>query len=213
MLERLRSKLLLVGLPLAGAALLACTVGTGEVATIGPGGGTGSSPPEQTAEINTPTSGLTVSATIASVTLGDQCAPAAIQGDCAGDCSSSCRSSNVQLAFTATAGSKAAAVEIVSVTLIDGEVGTLVDTLTSSRPQVWNGNGYVAWDQNVPPGGDLKASYDLTAPGWSEIDGNNGANRMSSYSRTFKLIVTLRIEGVEVVLESAALNRQPQAVT
>jgi len=209
---KLRSNVVLAGLALSAAALIACTAGTGGNGTgTGPGG---SSPPEQTAEVNR--SGLTVTATIASVTLGDECGSssglAAPSQDCAGDCRSSCESSNVQIAFTASAGGKAAPVEIVSVSLVDATMATVVDSLTASKPQVWNGSTYAPWDQNVTPGGDLKASYDLSSPGWSKIDGS-GTAKTSSYSRSFKLHVTLRIDGVEVTLESVALNRQPQAVT
>jgi hypothetical protein len=124
----------------------------------------------------------------------------------------------VQIAFNATAGSKGAVIQVVKVELVDSASGSLVDTLTASKPQVWNGNAYAAWDQNVTPGGDLKASYDLTAPKWSTIDSSTAAGGTTrtgggSYSKSFKLHVTLLVDGVEIILESTDLNRQPVAVT
>ncbi len=229
MLKNLRGTLLLCGFGALGVAMIACTAGTGT--PTGTSGGTsgntsgGVTPqPEQKAEVTSPTSGLKVSASIASVSLGDECggssgaAKGAPAQDCAvGGCQSYCQQTNVQIAFSAGAGTAGAAIQIVKVELMDSASGTLVDTLTSSKPQVWNGSAYASWNQIVTPGGDLKASYDLSSPSWSKIDGSGaGTTRLSgsgSYSRSFKLHVTLLIDGVQIILESTDLNRQPQAVT
>lgn len=130
-----------------------------------------------------------------------------------GGCGGYCQGSNVQIAFTSTAGTKGATVEIVSVTLHDAQTGKLVDTLKSSKPQEWNGNGYAAWDQVVPPASELKASYDLTSPAWSTLNGSDSARTTNAYSTAYTLDVTLRIDGVEVTLESVAVNREPPVAT
>lgn len=228
MLKNLRGTLLLCGFGVLGVAMIACTAGTGT--PTGTSGGTsgntsgGVTPqPEQKAEVTSPTSGLKVSASIASVSLGDECGggsgaakAAPSQGDCApGGCQSYCQQTNVQIAFSAGPGTAGAAIQIVKVDLMDSASGTLVETLTSSKPQVWNGSSYATWNQIVTPGGDLKASYDLSSPSWSKIDSSaGGTTRLSgSYSRSFKLHVTVLIDGVQIILESTDLNRQPQAVT
>jgi len=213
-----------VVLGILGVALLACSAGTG---------GVGSSEPTTQAKITAPTSGLTITASISSVTLGDDCGNTAAGGGFAGDCApaapsadgggagkaapggcggSYCQQSNVQLAFNAGPGNANAKIEIVTVTLVDSATGAIVDTLTTSKPQVWNGNGYTSWDESIKPAGDLKASYDLSAPSWNKADTARGTSS-SSYSAKYKLHVTLRIDGVEVTLLSTDLSREPAVAT
>lgn len=220
----LRRAVILGALGAVGVAFLACTVGT---TTSGAGG---SAQPQEQAEITSPASGLKVTASISAVTLGDECGSSesglAPSGDCAppplepdagggstkapGCGGSFCQQSNMQLAFNAGTGTQDAHVEIVTVTLHEAATGKLVDTLTSSKPQAWNGNGYSAWNQAIKPGGELKASYDLSAPRWSTISSSSAP---SSFATKYRLHVTLRVDGVEVVLESTDLNREPQVAT
>jgi hypothetical protein len=124
-----------------------------------------------------------------------------------------CQQSNVQLALVAGAGAggQSAHLQIVSVTLHDAASGALVDTLTASKPQVWTGNSYAAWDEAIKPAGDLKASYDLTAPEWSKILSAPGVT--TAYGNKYRLHVTLRVDGVEVILESIDLTREPMVAT
>ena len=218
MLQRFHGATVLGAFGLA-ATVFACTAGT-----VGSSSGSsGSTLPQTQAEV-TSTAGLVITATISAATLGEECgnaggslkapsagdcAPSADGGTCGGP-SSYCQQSNVQIAFTASAGSKGATVEVVSVTLHDAATGNLVDTLTASKPQSWSGSTYVAWDETIKPGTQLKASYDLTAPKWSNI---TAARTTSAYSTKYKLNVTLRIDGVDVVLQSTDLNREPQVAT
>lgn len=200
-----------------GVAVLACSSGTLD------GGNGGSTQPQVQGQVTSPTSGLQVSATISAATLGEECgssgglrapsagdcAPAADGGGCGGG-GSFCQQSNVQIAFVSATGTQSASIEVVSVTLHDSATGDLVDTLTASKPQSWTGTGYAAWDQTIKPSTELKASYDLSAPKWSTIGNTRTA---SSYATKYKLNVTLRIDGVQVVLQSADLNREPQVAT
>lgn len=215
-----------------GLALLACTVGNG-TSTVGPSG-----PPVQIGQVTSPTTGLQVTATIIAATLGDDCggssagAPAessGISADCAptdagadgggsggaakGGCGggSFCQQSNVQLSFKAGAGSTGAKIEIVSVTLHDGTSGSQLDDLTASKPQIWSGSGYVAWDQTVKPNGETKASYNLSAPSWSTL--SSGGSSTSTYAAKYRLQVTVKIDGAQVTLESAVLSREPMVAT
>ena len=214
---------------LLGLVLVACTVGSATSSS--------SALPQTQAEITSPTSGMKVTTSIVAVTLGEECGGASsADRSAAGACAPSdpiapsdggaegggagkagpgcggtsyCQQSNVQIAFSAGAGSQAARIEIVRVELLDS-TGSIVDTLTASKPQAWNGGSYAAWDQTVKPAGDTKTSYDLTAPAWSKID-SSGTSR--SYSAKYKLHVTLRIDGLEIKLESNALSREPAVAT
>lgn len=171
-------------------ALLALAVGLSSVAC---GGGTLTDDPQTKAETTSTTSGLNITAAISSVSLGSYQA-------------------NVQLAFLATEATDSASVEVLSVALVDASDGAVVDTLTPSMPQVWNGSGYTPWDQRITPGGDLKASYELTTPKWSTVD-PSGSRGGSAYSKAYKLRVTLRIDGVDVLLQSTDLHREPEVQT
>jgi len=220
-----------VALGALGLAVFACTAGSGS-STLG------SSEPQKQAQVTSPSSGLVVTATISAVTLGDECAATnsggfAPAGDCApsepvdsgteggaakgapGGCggTSYCQQSNVQIAFTDGSGTQNAKVEVVTVTLHDSASGKLVDTLKASHPQAWNGNGYASWDESIKPAGELKASYDLSAPAWSTLSGTSDSRTTSSYSTKYKLHVTLRIDGVEITLESVDLSREPAVAT
>lgn len=156
------------------------------------GGGTQIDAPREQA-VTTTTSGLEITSAISAVSLGGYAA-------------------NVQIAFKAEAATSAANVEVMSVVLVDATSGSVVDTLKASSPQVWNGSTYVPWNQQIAPGGDLKASYNLTVPSWSTLD-PSGSRSSSAYSRSYKLRVTLRIDGVEVLLQSASVNREPEIQT
>lgn len=163
------------------------------VSSFACGGSTQTDPPQEQTVITSPKTGLKVTSAISAATLGDS-------------------SANVQIAFIAEAATTGAAVEVVSVELLDAATGSVVDTLTASAPQVWNGSSYSAWNQRVTPGGDLKASYQLTAPDWSTLDKGGSAGR-TSYSKAYKLRITLRIDGIDVLMQSGELNREAQFQT
>lgn len=150
-------------------------------------GGSAAGPTEGTAEnkIVVPSSGLEVEASILSVSLGSSYA-------------------SVQLAFVASAGSEAAAVQVQSVSLEDAATGAALETLTTSEPSVWNGTSYEDWNERVTPGGDLKASYVLSAP-------KSQAGR--AYSKPFRVRMTLLIGGEPIVIVSDEVQREPEAVT
>lgn len=178
--------LVLAALGAIGATTLAC------------GGGSANEGPQRQVEVVS-TAGLKINAQISSVSLGE-----------------SYSGSNLQIAFVANDAKTPAAVEITSIVLIDTTTGEGADVLKSSDPKVWNGSGYVTWNQNVTPGGDLKASYTMTTPNWNLIDGKGDTSVRSasrSYSVPFKLRVTMKIDGTEVILESSELHREPVAVT
>jgi len=191
---------------LFAVVLLACSGGTGTVGSSSTAG-----PPVDNGHV-TSAAGVKVDATISAATIGDECGGSSrdvAAGSCAqgATCTPTCQQSNVQLALDAGSGSAPAKIKIVSVTLNDAADGTQVDELTTSNPQQWTGGGYTAWDQSLAPNTQLKASYSLSAPSWSTI----GAS--TSYQRKFRLIVTLDVDGQQLVLQSAELSREAVVAT
>lgn len=195
------------------AAVFACSGGTGTI------GGANSTSPVDNGTL-TSTSGVTVDATISAATLGDECGASAApaQGDVAGRCAPSesgfapggcggCQQSNVQISFSASDGSAPAKIEILAVTLHDANDGAEVDQLEVSNPQKWSSSGgYSSWDQTIAPKTELKASYTLSSPAWSTMSD-------TSFSRKFRLRVTVKVDGTQVVLQSAILSREPAVAT
>ena len=109
--------------------------------------------------------------------------------------------------FTSSDGSAPAKIEILAVTLHDANDGSEVDQLEASNPQKWStSGGYSAWDQTIAPKSELKASYTLSSPAWSTMSD-------TSYSRKFRLRVTVKVDGTQVVLQSAILSREPAVAT
>jgi hypothetical protein len=166
-------------------ALLSLVTLAASGAAIACGGSTELAPSGQPGtETTNPETGLNVKATIAAASLGNGTA-------------------NVQMAFFASEATAPATVAITKVLLVDAKTGETVQTLEASAPSVWNGRSYEPWNEKVTPGGDLRASYTLSAPSWSG----------SSYSVQYKLRVTLRIDGDELTIESRELQREPEVVT
>jgi hypothetical protein len=207
----------LAGTLLVGLAVFACSGGSG---TIGEG-----TLFQEQGELTAP-SGLTVTATITAVTLGDDCgsgAPAAgFAGDCApaedesgraaGGCGGGgwCQQSNVQLAFNAAAGTTGATITVLQVTLHDATDGSQVDALEASNPRAWDGSTYAPWTGAIAPSSDVKATFDLSAPSWSTMA---SGDEWSTYSQKFRLRVTLQIDGATMTIESNVLDREPAVAT
>lgn len=180
---------------LSFVALIACGGSTEGVPRSSETTTPGTTETETETEITNPETGMKVRATIAAASLGSG-------------------SSNVQMAFFASDATAPAAISISKVLLVDAKSGQTVDTLEASSPSVWNGRSYEKWNESVTPGGDLRASYQLTTPDWSAIDADaKRTTSISSYSTPYKLRVTLRIDGTEVTIESGELQREPEVAT
>lgn len=169
-----------------------------------------------------PAPGFTVEASVLSASLAEDCPSATaprLSGACAqtrdagaGDsaCGGYCQQSNLQLSLVASAGPGTAAVEVVSVRLLDATSGAALGTLASREPQQWSGSMYVAWDQVIEGGDNLRVSYKLSAPAWATLTSGTG---FAAYSRRFVLEVSLRIGGGVRVIRSGEITREPQIVT
>jgi hypothetical protein len=157
---------------------------------------------------------LTVEASIASVTLAQDCpaaergAPGLIGADCeagADDCGF-CQQSSLQLHLEAIGEGAEVPFEIVSIRVTDPEA-VLVGTLDARNPRVFEADGYAAWDETLAPGDDLDVSYDTTAPDWY---GTSGAR--FGWGTVYRVEVVVRIDGVERTLSADAM-REPEIVT
>lgn len=162
-----------------------------------------------------------VTASIASVTLGDNCAvgqapiagDALVAGRCAGDCGGgpTCRPTTLQIALTAGAGAAAGVVEIASVALYDARTNTRIATLTPTAGQVWDGSGaYGPWDGRVAASQSLQVSYRLHGIDWSSIQQQTG---FGPHDGMFRVQVMIRVNGEQRELASEELGREPMIVT
>lgn len=161
---------------------------------------------------------LTVDASVSSVNLAQDCpSQGASQGAarCASNgaglfdgCGSLCRQSSMQIQLRAT-GDGIAAVRVARVRLLDARTGTFLQDLTARGPQAWRDpGGYVAWDGNITAPQTLRTSFALSAPNWYAITPSR-----EQYSRSYRVEVTLEVDGVARVIVSPELMREPEVVT
>ncbi len=129
-------------------------------------------------EQNIKCGGPHVVASLASVTLADDCvnkpsdepgvaftkAPGACQtGD--SNCATLCRQTSMQLAFGSSA-THDVKIDIKEVRLLEPTTRKLLGTLTSREPRRWSGESYQAWDGIILSNQGVKATYKLSAPGY-----------------------------------------------
>ncbi len=165
---------------------------------------------------HTGTPSLEVEASIASVTLAQDCgaseptAPSLRAGDCAeeGPCGF-CQQTAVQLAIEAGAGDASVPFEVLAVRLHTMD-GRLLQELAPRGARVFSGDQYVAWDEQIAPGASLQVSYDTSAPDWAAI---GGGDAWSTYGMSFRIVMVVRIDGVERTLQFAPASREPEIVT
>lgn len=163
-------------------------------------------------------SALEVEASIASVTLGDDCGaePAArdagtgLWGDCAEDrCPSFCEQTGVRLTLDATAEGDPVSFEILAIRLYTME-GALVGELSPREARLFVGGAYTTWDEQIEAGESLHVTYDTNAPDWASI---GGGDPWTTYGMSFRVEVRVRIDGVERTLEFSPASREAMIVT
>ncbi len=158
------------------------------------------------------TEALEVDASIASVTLGEDCGMGAglIGGercDSEGPCPSLCQQSSVQLRLVAGAEGAEVPFEIVSIRVIDPESGSAT-SITARNPRVFV-DGYAAWDETIAPAESLSVSYETTSPSWGALGG--GADSFG-WGHVYRVEMVVRIDGVERTLRADAM-REPEIAT
>lgn len=116
-----------------------------------------------------------------------------------------CRQSSIQLAFTGQA--EATSIEIKSLRLLSID-GKDLGQLSSRHPTMFSETGYVKWEEIIPANAELKASYKLSIPNWSDVDTALGA---PSVGVQFTLEVELEANGKTIKLNSPSFGRtRPQ---
>lgn len=171
-------------------------------------------------------SGLEVDVAIAAATLGDEgCATAdgtapaggsdKGSGDAAGACAEGapctpyCAPTSVQLAFASGSSGAKAKATITNVVLLDATSLAEVARLSPvGVPRAWNGSNYAPWDGMVSPNAALKTEHTLSSPPWSTI-----STSRESYSKQYRVRVTVTIEGQNTTVTSEPVNRAPQVAT
>lgn len=164
-----------------------------------------------------PTSSLDVEASIASVTLADDCGdarpgePGLWAGDCAEDSPDCgfCTQTAVHVAIDAGEGDTAVPFEVIAVRLRAMD-GTLLDELDPRSAQIFADDGYTAWDERIAPGATLQIRYETSSPDWSAI---GGGNAWETYGMQFRVEMVVRIDGVDRTLELAPASREAEIVT
>lgn len=159
-----------------------------------------------------------VTVSIASVTLDDDCGGGAAGDVAAGACADgpcggppSCRGSSLQLSLSSGPGGGASRFSIESVELYDARTGDRVATLTPRGGQTWSTTGtYVPWDGAVAPSQSMQVSYPLSGLDWSSISGGDSS---SAYGSHYRLQVVVEIDGEERTLVSSDVGREPMVVT
>jgi hypothetical protein len=115
-----------------------------------------------------------------------------------------CTQSTMQLAFSV--GREAPArVVIERVRMLDAEGSSELATIAARRPMAWVDGTYREWDEAVPAGSEVKASYSLRVPDWTDVETKIGG---PSYGHMFVLEVELTIDGEQKTLRSPAFTRE-----
>jgi hypothetical protein len=122
-----------------------------------------------------------------------------------GLCGGPCKFTNVQLSFTSSKSGGSSKITVVGATLLEATTEKELAQLSAYTPLTWSGAQYVAWDETVGAGAQVKASYTLSPPPWSQLGG--------SFSTQYKVRVVVTVDGVAVSVESDALNRDPPVAT
>lgn len=154
---------------------------------------------------------LEVDASIASVTLADDCAAAEprFDGDCATDGCNFCQQTGIQLSIASLAGDTTVPFEVVAIRLHQMD-GTFIQELDPRGARLFDGESYVAWDESIAPDSTLSVTYDTSSPDWAAI---GGGDPYTTYGMSFRIVMVVRVDGVERTIEFAPASREPEIVT
>jgi hypothetical protein len=114
-----------------------------------------------------------------------------------------CSQSSMQISITGL-GDASSQLAIKATRLL-GPKGDTVGTLVTRRPKIWKAEGYAAWDETIMPKTDVKASYKLSLPNWSEVQNKIDG---STYNTMFRLEADIEIDGVPKTIRSSEVVRE-----
>jgi hypothetical protein len=203
---------------LPGAFLLSLVV-----ACSGSGGDTAPHASNQWKVVGKST-GLEVSVALAAASLGDEncthdestdlatkscvaLAPDAGAPRGTGMCGGPSKFTSAQITFTPGASGAPVKIKVTGAKLVDAASGAQLQALSAYTPLAWDGTTYVAWDETVRAGIEVKSSYTLSPPSWSSVAPGG------SYEHAYKVQIVVEIDGNTATLESAPLERDPPVST
>lgn len=157
-------------------------------------------------------------ATIASVELLEDCpdrplaqarsSEYAKSANPAQDTQLSCVQSTMQLALAHDA-SDPQRIEVVAVRLVLAGGGDVLATLASREPRKWSDAGaYENWDERVPVGAEIKASYEITPPNWAEVQQKLIGRPGDTFDQRYVVEVDLKLGGKTTTVRSAEFGRE-----
>lgn len=115
-----------------------------------------------------------------------------------------CTQSRVQLSL-ANSGKTVGTIKIVAARLFQPGKSAVLGTMQTRKPANWSTPGaYVGWDETVPAGEAVKASYKLSQPDWSKINAKLG----NTYGQMFELELDIEIDGVKQTVRSPEFSRE-----
>ena len=117
---------------------------------------------------------------------------------------SMCTQSSMQIVFSGQ-GEEPGRVRIQRIRMLKPEGSVPLATLDARLPSLWNSGAYTPWDEVVPAGAEVQASYRLSVPEWSLLEKALGG---SSYGPMFVLEVELEIDGQRQTIRSPEFPRE-----
>jgi hypothetical protein len=124
-----------------------------------------------------------------------------------------CEQTSMQLSLRGTGNGEPTSVRVKRVELLD-EDNKMIGELLARNAMRWSDDGtsYLPWDQSIAAGQLMSASYSLSAPDWSVLDGG----RWAAHARQFKLRVTFTVGDKDRTVEkqaTVAAMIEPHVVT
>lgn len=116
-----------------------------------------------------------------------------------------CDQSTVQIAFTGQ-GDAPGHVMIERVRLLEPGSFEELARLSLRHPATWTDQGYFAWDETIPAGGSVKASYSSSLPNWNDVERKKSG--ASAIGHMFVLEVEVSIDGVSQTIRSQQFPRE-----
>ncbi len=127
---------------------------------------------------------------------------AKMQGDQQMGFAPSCEQSTVQIAFAGKRDT-ATPISIGAIRLLSKD-GKVLESISARSPMRWVKDSYATWDGVLPANTELKASYKLSAPNWSEVAAKVGG---SSYGPMFVIEVEFQVGETKEVVRSQPFVR------
>lgn len=114
-----------------------------------------------------------------------------------------CSQSSMQISITGQ-GDASSKLAIKATRLLNPK-GDAVGTLATRRPKIWQAEGYAPWDETIMPKTDVKASYKLSLPNWTEVQNKIEG---STYNTMFRVEADIEIDGVPKTIRSSEVVRE-----